>query len=278
MKFSLLIVCFCLIGFMGSAQGIDSLVQAEKDFANWSVRYGTKEAFLKFIDSSGVIFQNGKPAHGVTYWNNKEKSISILEWAPRYAAISFSSDLGFTTGPWTFRKSTEDTISAKGFYSTVWHKDPKGHWKFLVDLGVNNNPCGTYASPDSLIGSQHDKYTDSGTIKSMLIAERKFIRQTSRANYKGWPRIEWYRRNLAFFGLLNRNGRMPSMYTDMIMGTINEMPNQVNYNIINYGISALGDMGYVYGSATVNGKKDNYLRIWIRETRMWKLLHEVLRY
>ena len=41
-------------------KGIDGLVQAEKNFAAYSVSHSTKEAFLKFLDSVGVIFENGK--------------------------------------------------------------------------------------------------------------------------------------------------------------------------------------------------------------------------
>jgi hypothetical protein len=56
-----------------STKGIDALIQAEKNFAAYSVANSTKEAFLKFLDSAGIIFDKGKPANGVTTWKKREK-------------------------------------------------------------------------------------------------------------------------------------------------------------------------------------------------------------
>ena len=56
------------------------------------------------------------------------------------------------------------------------------------------------------------------------------------------------------------------------------MPQKIEYAVEGSGISASGDLGYVYGTAVSNGKKDNYLRIWRREGKEWKLALETLRY
>jgi ketosteroid isomerase-like protein len=44
------------------------------------------------------------------------------------------------------------------------------------------------------------------------------------------------------------------------------------------GIASSGDIGYVYGTTIIDGKTDNYLRIWRREKTGWKIAVEVLRY
>jgi hypothetical protein len=100
--FSILILFF--VCFQIQAQkGIDSLIQAEKNFAAYSVANSTKEAFLKFLDSAGIIFDNGKPANGITTWKKREKGQGVLNWHPQVAEISGSGDFGYTTGPWTFK-------------------------------------------------------------------------------------------------------------------------------------------------------------------------------
>ena len=55
-------------------------------------------------------------------------------------------------------------------------------------------------------------------------------------------------------------------------------PVKVDYTILGSGIADSKDLGYVYGKLVVNGKTDNYLRIWRRESNAWKIVLEVLRY
>ena len=99
----------------------EDVLNAEKNFAAYSVAHGTKEAFLNFLDSNGVVFEKGKAVNGIEAWNKKEKGAGVLAWHPVYGGISSSGELGFTTGPWTFQpKSVDDSIVARGQYSTVW--------------------------------------------------------------------------------------------------------------------------------------------------------------
>src|SRR5262249_36581363 len=62
-----------------------------------------------------------------------------LEWQPIFADASRSSDLGYTTGPWTFRaKGAKDQASAWGDYITLWRKQPDGVWKVVFDGGISH--------------------------------------------------------------------------------------------------------------------------------------------
>ena len=51
-----------ILFFLGQSviaqKGIDNLIQAEKDFAAWSVTHSTKEAFQKFSDEPGKVEGN----------------------------------------------------------------------------------------------------------------------------------------------------------------------------------------------------------------------------
>src|SRR5262245_11383803 len=66
-------------------KGIDGLIQAEKDFAAFSVNNSTKEAFLKFLDSNGIVFDNGKPVNGIEIWNKRDSRPGVLNWWPQNA-------------------------------------------------------------------------------------------------------------------------------------------------------------------------------------------------
>ncbi|WP_410965866.1 hypothetical protein, partial [Salmonella sp. SAL4438] len=75
--------------FQARAQkNIEGLIQAEKSFAAYSVAHSTKEAFLKFLDSTGVVFEKGQPVNGIESWNKKEKAPGILNWHPQFAEIA----------------------------------------------------------------------------------------------------------------------------------------------------------------------------------------------
>lgn len=129
------------LGISASAQkGIDNLIQVEKNFAAYSVGHSTKEAFQKFIDSSSLMFENGIPVKAVDFWAKREKKPGILNWRPQFAEIAASGDFGYTTGPWTFQNSLNDSVVARGQYSTIWYIDKKGEWKFVLDLGNEDTP------------------------------------------------------------------------------------------------------------------------------------------
>jgi ketosteroid isomerase-like protein len=245
-------------------RSIDGLVQAENAFAAYSLAHGTKDAFLKFVDSSGVVFNEGKPVNGIDFWNKKAKDPGILNWHPQYAAIALSGDLGFTTGPWTFQKTLQDSIIARGVYTTVWHVNKNGEWKFLVDLGVSNSPANT----DSLlVVLRNMDHTQKYSLSSLLKTEKKFI-ELSKDPAKA------YKKYLSTDAILNRNGELPQ-YTAW---KSNSFPQNIEYKILGSGIASSGDLGYVYGTTVINNKTNNYLRIWRQENREWRIVDEVLRY
>ena len=150
----------------------EDLIMAEKSFAAYSVEHGTKAAFLKFLDSNGVVFEQGKPVNGLQSWNKRQDRPGILNWYPVVAEIAGSGDFGYTSGPWTFQPGLQDSVVARGQFNTVWHRTKNGEWKFLVDLGVSN----ASVEVDTNITIKKSKdILKKGTLKSMLQAEDQFI-------------------------------------------------------------------------------------------------------
>jgi ketosteroid isomerase-like protein len=258
------------------AQVEKEVVQAEKNFAAYSVSHSTKEAFLRFIDSNGIVFNNGEAVNGMELWNKREKGPGVLDWYPQFAGLSASGELGFTTGPWTFKPSKNDTIAARGYYTTVWRKNKAGEWKFIVDLGVENTPPDTDTSKWWTHRTNPAVYT--GSYKSMLQAEKEFMKKTKKAITKQWYRLSEYKDLRAGLFMMHRNKRSAVFDLDPLLGAIMEMPENISYTILGSGIAESGDLGYVYGTTTINGKKNNYLRIWVKESRGWKIAVEVLPY
>ena len=269
--FSILILFFVCFQNIQAQKGIDSLIQAEKNFAAYSVANSTKEAFLKFLDSAGIIFNNGNPANGIMTWKKREKAPGVLNWRPQFAEISASGDFGYTTGPWTFQNSSNDTVAARGQYTTVWQINAKGEWKFLVDLGISNTPLNLATEVKRIDVS---KQFSSGATKhdSPVIAENNFLVAVTKDKSKA------YKKYLSSKSILNRNGYMPATNSTDQRKLLDMTTSSIQYKLDGAGMSPGMDLGYTYGTTTINGKTDNYLRIWRWEKDEWKIALEVLRY
>jgi len=252
--------------------GIDALVQAEKDFAAYSVAHTTKEAFQKYIDSNSIMFDNGKAVNAVEIWNKRENRPGILNWRPQFAEISASGDFGYTTGPWTFQATANDTIVGRGQYSTVWHVDKNGDWKFLVDFGINNTQVNNKElriinAPKEI---QNDKIITH--VYPLVMADQNFnaaLAKKKAKAFQGWLSKE---------SILTRIGYLPAATVEERKVIIDATPSNIQYTMIGWGVSSVPDMGYTYGTATKDGKTNNYFRIWRLEKGGWRIALEVLRY
>jgi ketosteroid isomerase-like protein len=112
-----------------------SLVDAEKSFAQTSLDRGIRESFLKFFADDCVMFAPG-PTNGKKVFEKFKDEDRKLFWQPAFAAIAKSGDFGITTGPWEMRRS-EKPIGFGQFVS-VWKKQSDGNWKVIFDTGVDN--------------------------------------------------------------------------------------------------------------------------------------------
>lgn len=261
---------FLLLVFQLKAQkNITGLVNAEKSFAAYSVTDGTKNAFLKFIDSNGIVFDQGKAANGIEVWKKRQDRPFVLDWAPNFAEIANSNDFGYTTGPWTLHPKDSDSITARGRFTTVWHIDGNGEWKFLVDLGVGNSP---QLMQSALNEVKTKKVSGTASTNELLKAEQDFIK-----SYKA-DKENAYKLYLSKQSILNRNGLQPAMEKKSQAEIIKVTPQDIGYSVEGSAIAPTGDLAYIYGNTLNNNKSENYLRIWRKEKEGWKIAVEVLRY
>ena len=256
-----------------SQTGIEAMIQAEKSFAAYSVAHSTKEAFQKFIDSNSIMFDNGKPVSAIEFWEKKEKNSGVLKWWPQNAEMSASGDFGYTTGPWTFRPTKNDSIVSRGQYTTIWHINKTGEWKFLVDLGISNTQVIPAADVIRINAAKQKESTIASVrIYPMIAAENNFLTLFATNKSKA------YKKYLSEESILNRNGFLPAASFGDRKKMIKVISSFDKFFMEGWDVSPVPDLGYSYGTTIANGKTDNYLRIWRREKSGWKIALEVLRY
>lgn len=133
-------VVTCLFIFLVTsltAQDLQSLVNAEKAFAQTSVDKGIKAAFLGSFDQHTIAFRQGELIPGYKDWESQpEDTTTYLFWWPVFADIAASGDFGYTTGPAVLGgERTKPAPTGGMYYASVWKKNSNGVWKVVADLG-----------------------------------------------------------------------------------------------------------------------------------------------
>jgi len=238
-----------------SQNKIDELVGAELQFAKTALDQNTKLAFLNFLDSSGVVFNQGKIMNGIELWNTRQAAPkNKLYWHPIYAGIAASGDLGFTTGPWIFKTTDSDSILASGFFATIWHVTKDGKWKFLADMGIS---CG----PQLYNNNEVKKWTGTKIAdenSNLSGAETIFIAQYEKKGVKAFKKYvddgSWF----------NLGGSLPFKTKKEILPALKKIPPGLKFTPVSSGIASSNDLMYVYGYVEHDNKKENYMRVWRR--------------
>jgi len=112
------------------------IIQTELEFCKMAADKGIAAAFYEYADTGAVIDRGelikGKDAIKA-YYESGFAPGTKLEWAPDFADVS--GTIGYTYGKFTFSAtdSTGNTKELKGYFHTVWKRQPDGTWRFVWD-------------------------------------------------------------------------------------------------------------------------------------------------
>jgi len=131
--------CGSPIAFVSPEKLKSELFAVEKEFCAMAQEEGVQKAFVYFAaDSAAILRRNkvlkGKEAIRLQYESFPRKG-SRLEWAPDFADVSASGDLGYTYGKYTLTStdSVGHQTQSEGIFHTVWKRQPDGKWRFVWD-------------------------------------------------------------------------------------------------------------------------------------------------
>jgi len=170
----------CAISLKALAQSSDPSAARETakidgEYSNVSVAKGMPAASVEYFAEDGVAFAPAA-VNGKKYWAGRTNFPGTLIWQPIFAFAAGAADLGYTTGVWELKKSSEARSLGFGHYVTVWAKQPKGQWKIALDVGTENPqppeppPSLQLLPPDVTAGTQPQE----NSRRSLQKAQRQF--------------------------------------------------------------------------------------------------------
>jgi ketosteroid isomerase-like protein len=179
--------------------------------------------------------------------------------------VAASGDFGYTTGPSEFRlKKGSELPDHKGYFHSIWRKNSRGEWKVVLDIGT--------PSPQSVFDERHVEYADKERIqkKDKVVDDIKKVEENFIADYAdGRGYVKYGSPTARYYRPAHRvaKGRYP--YGDTL---------KYAYKNAGTGIAASGDLAYTYGFVEVSGKTGNYLRVWKKDSDMWRIVLDAASY
>ena len=246
---------------------------------------GTREAFTEFIADDGILFR--PTAVFGKKWMQEHPlpaspTRSVLSWQPILADVSRAGDLGYTTGPWQFRKDIKDAKpTVFGNFVTVWKKQPQGPWKFVLDLGISNPEPKSAAprfEPGSLqtIKGKPEKVDHDAARSALLNFDREFSKTSAEQGAR-----EAFLVYAAKDVRLYRNDHFPFVGKMAAADALAPLTAEWTWKPSFVDVSSSGDLGYSYGIYELKDKNEavsergNYARVWKKVNGTWKLVIDV---
>jgi ketosteroid isomerase-like protein len=247
-----------------------SLAESELAFARLAGERGIRTAFLGFLAPDSVIFRPG-PVSGRAWFEARPERPGLLQWYPSLVEVSEAGDLGYTTGPSSFRA---DPSAPKpdwtGYFVSVWRREPNGMWKVAVDIGIDADPkppAEPLWSPPAFAMPHRYRLLAGPALEeaeTSLAEAETTLASTARVGgpalaYKALasPRIRLHRT-----GALARGNAAASVAAAAA-------GEQWTWAVQDARVSAAGDLGYAYGtwrSVPAKGEpvEGVFLRLWQR--------------
>jgi ketosteroid isomerase-like protein len=246
------------------------VIAAERAFAARAGEIGWIPAFREFVAPDGQLYgQTGlvsAPQRLAALTDDGERS---LYWAPIFAGIARSGDLGFTTGPASFDAERTPAMH----YFTVWRRQGDGAWRWIYDGGVGpvENP-GPYLAEG--VAPQALPMADGGAgSAARAIAEITTIERDAAT-------LSGLRTYLAVDAHVYRSGQRRAFGGAEVSALMFYPGGDASVRGLRAEASAAGDLVFTLGAATwrENGAAREGLaaRIWQRRRAGWRIVYDQL--
>lgn len=251
-------------------KAVQEVIRAERGYDKLAQEKNFAAASVQVFAEDGVAFAPG-PVNGKKYWA-EQKDPPLLTWRPVFATISRSGDLGFTTGPWEFRKAKGDAKPAAfGHYNTLWRKGADGVWKAALDLGIGHpEPPKLPAEVETFVPESPPLNAEAAQTRfdetEKSFAEMLVKDASAAVLAKASDRIRVY-----------RNGIVPAVGRSAAKNILDSDQAKETRTRLGGGKSQANDLAFSYGnySSTSTGAMEQgvYFSIWqLDSNNDWKLV------
>lgn len=245
--------------------------EAEQAFARAAAEHGTRAAFLANLADQSVVF-TPRATDGMTAYRAFGESTEVLQWEPIFAETSPGGDLGYTTGPYTYRTAPDAPVTASGWYFSVWQRNDEGVWKVVLDLGTGAEDLPSASGAIEIPERTPPPQASASQRRANLLRLEQMLEDAARRRSAQRALVQAVdvdvRHNDA--GTIVRGGRA-------VARTIPDTT--VVYEQLGHGFSDAADMAYTYGEYTIGSRPTaepdgNWVRIWrVQGNGEWYLVH-----
>jgi ketosteroid isomerase-like protein len=214
----------------------------DREFAQAALESGMRTAYDRFLADDAVLF---RPLAVLArdWLGTHEPATGQLEWTPALAETACDSSLAVTLGTWSYT-AKDSRVADTGQYLTVWRLNEAGAWRIVLDQSIS-----LPSMPAVALATSASCDETSSSLEKLLAAERKLNS-----------------------GLHNLH-LTDSSSLDVRAVTAGSMTG-----------SARADLAVTHGELldkrAASGSEPQvravYVRVWQREGRSWRVLHDFL--
>ncbi|MCR5869895.1 MULTISPECIES: hypothetical protein [unclassified Sphingomonas] len=104
-----------------------SAVDAERAFNHMAQTEGQWAAFRAYATDDAVMFLP-QPSNAQAFLKDRKEPAIAVQWWPAESYVACDGTTAVNTGPWV-------RPSGSGYFTTVWHRQGDGRWKWSYDAG-----------------------------------------------------------------------------------------------------------------------------------------------
>lgn len=105
-----------------------AVVAAEIAFSRLAQEKGQWTAFRETAAKDAVMFVPDM-VNAQTWLKGRKDPAVAIKWQPQKVLMSCDGSVGVSTGAW------QQPDGSVGFFTTIWRRDVKGRWKWVLDHG-----------------------------------------------------------------------------------------------------------------------------------------------
>lgn len=257
---------------------LEMMCRTERAFARTTSEIGLRNGFLMFFADDAVMPPDSTRAGLTARPAPVNAPHTTLEWEPLAGDVSRSLDLGWLTGPFSYRDAHGGRHN--GVYFSIWRRGADGLWRVALDAGIGTpapapefservfRPAGGSRSADSL-----DAARSAGAANELRAVEVAFLEAAVTDARRAYDLA------LAEPARVHRDGRIPLTARDSILAMVAAEP-LASGHVIRCEVSAAGDLGWTFGAvqyrATTGTHSAGFTRVWRRDSSgRWRIVVDI---